>query len=93
MKKVFILFMSHRSGEHGLTIHNTIEEVKFELKCVIDVIKDNSGIDEEEIEAAYKQDNMIADSINDNNVNEYNVKGFYAELSDSTWFDIFVREV
>ena len=77
--------MSHRSGEHGLTIHNTLDEVKAEVKSVVDLIKENSGIDEEDIEKAYQQD--LA------SIEEITGDGTFSELSDTTWFDVFEREV
>ena len=89
MKKVFILFMSHRSGEHGLTIHNTLEEVREEVKSVVEIIKEgvNGDIDDERNEE-YHSDLMIVKAINEDTAD-----GFYSELSDSTWFDVFEREV
>jgi hypothetical protein len=84
-KKVFVLFMSHNSGEHGLTIHNAIEEVKEAVKSVVESIKENSGKEEREINEAYNQDLSIVESINGD--------GFYSELSDTTWFDVFEREI
>jgi len=84
MKKVFILFMSHKSGEHGLTIHNTIEEVQAEVKSVVDLIKESDG-DSQEAEEYY-QNNMAT-------VEEITGDGDFHELSDSTWFDVFEREV
>ena len=84
MKKVFILFMSHKSGEHGLTIHNTIEEVQAEVKSVVDLIKESDG-DSQEAEESY-QNNMAT-------VEEITGDGDFHELSDSTWFDVFEREV
>ena len=77
--------MSHRSGEHGLTIHNTLEEVKDEVKSVVELIKENCGNDESEIQEAYNQDLKVVESIKGD--------GFYSELSDTTWFDVFEREV
>jgi len=93
MKKVFILFMSHKSGEHGLTIHNTIEEVQSEVKSVVDLIKESDGDsqeaeddgDSQEAEESY-QNNMAT-------VEEITGDGDFHELSDSTWFDVFEREV
>jgi len=84
MKKVFILFMSHKSGEHGLTIHDTIEEVQAEVKSVVDLIKESDG-DSQEAEESY-QNNMAT-------VEEITGDGDFHELSDSTWFDVFEREV
>lgn len=83
-KKVFVLFMSHRSGDHGLSIHNSMDELKAELKSVIELIKENKGIDEREIKEAYNSDLECLDEVCD---------GYFKELSDSTWFDVFVKEV
>jgi len=80
MKKVFILFMSHRSGEHGLSVHNTIKELQDELKSVIEMIHDDKSKKSKE----YKSDMKTVKEVCDN---------YYAELSDSTWFDVFEREV
>lgn len=78
-KKVFVLFMSHRSGEHGLTIHNTIDEVKDEIQSVIDVIHE-----ENKNTKAYREDTKKIKQLRG---------GYWAELSDSTWFDVFEKEV
>ena len=76
--------MSHKSGEHGLTIHDTIEEVQAEVKSVVDLIKESDG-DSQEAEESY-QNNMAT-------VEEITGDGDFHELSDSTWFDVFEREV
>ena len=78
-KKIFILFMSHRSGEHGLSIHNSMKELKEELKSVIEVIHDE-GLNKKAKKEDMKKVNEVCD-------------GYWAELSDSTWFDVFEREV
>ena len=78
--------MSHKSGEHGLTIHKTIDEVKEEVKSVVDLIKENSCLgDERETTEAYNQDLEVVEGITGD--------GTFGELSDSTWFDVFEREV
>jgi hypothetical protein len=77
--KIFVLFMSHNSGEHSLTIHNTIEEVKEAVKSVVEVISESS------LPENYKEDLAIIETIKGDE--------FYGELSDTTWFDVFEREV
>ncbi|HEY4755810.1 MAG TPA: hypothetical protein VIH28_07145 [Ignavibacteriaceae bacterium] len=80
MKKVFILFMSHKSGEHGLTVHNSIEEVKAEVKSVVDIIHEgtkNAEVLEEDLKV----------------IDEITGDGDFHELSDTTWFDVFEREI
>ena len=76
--------MSHKSGEHGLTIHDTIEEVQAEVKSVVDLIKESDG-DSQEAEESY-QNNMVT-------IDEITGDGDFHELSDSTWYDVFEREV
>jgi len=66
MKKVFILFMSHKSGEHGLTVHNSIEEGT-----------KNAEVLEEDLKV----------------IDEITGDGDFHELSDTTWFDVFEREI
>lgn len=83
-KIVYILFMSHRSGEHGLTVHNTVDEVKAEVKTVVEIIKNSEG-DEGEKESSYQQDLEVVEEITGD--------GDFGELSDTTWFDVFEREV
>jgi hypothetical protein len=85
MKKVFILFMSHNSGEHGLTIHNTVEEVRETVKSVVELIKENSGKEEREITENYNNDLKVVEDITGD--------GYFGELSESTWFDVFEREI
>ncbi len=80
-KTIFVLFMSHKSGEHGLSIHNTMDELKAEIKSVVELIKENSSVGDDE---NYNDDLSKIDEVCD---------GYWAELSDSTWFDVFVREV
>lgn len=84
-KTIFVLFMSHKSGEHGLSVHNTIDELKAEIKSVVELIKENSSVgDDRQTEENYNDDLSKIDEVCD---------GYWAELSDSTWFDVFVREV
>ena len=80
MKKVFILFMSHKSGEHGLTIHNSIEEVQAEVKSVVEIIHE----DAEDLDS-YMKNLAIVEGITGD--------GTFNELSDTTWFDVFEREI
>lgn len=87
MKKVFILFMSHESGEHGLTIHNSIEEVQAEVKSVVEIIHEDrdDGAFCELLNEAYNNDLKIVEEITGD--------GTFNELSDTTWFDVFEREI
>ena len=73
--------MSHRSGEHGLSVHNTMEELKDELRSVVEAIH-NNGVE-------FTQDQKTEDT---DKVDEV-CDGYWAELSDTTWFDVFKREV
>jgi len=78
-KKMFFLFMNHKSGEHGLSAHATIKELKAEVQSVVDLIKDDAT------EAQYNDDCNIVEEITGD--------GDFYELSDTTWFDVFEVEV
>lgn len=78
-KKVFMLFMSHKSGEHGLTKHNTLDELKAEVQSVVDQIEEGGTKKE------HKENYQIVENIKGD--------GDYFELSDTTWFDVFEMEV
>ena len=76
--------MSHKSGEHGLTIHDSIEQVRAEVQSVVVIIKENNG-DSREAQEAFNDDMHIIDYITGD--------GTFNELSDTTWFDVFEREI
>lgn len=86
-KKIFVLFVSHNSGGHGLTIHKNIDEVKLELVSVLEAIKEGNGEDDGDTiaEESFNNDMQVVNSIEGD--------GFWGEFSDSTWFDVFEREV
>lgn len=77
MKKVFVLFVSYASGEHGLTIHKSMEELKSELKSNVMANEDTTP---EQVVA----NRALADSAK---------AGGYGEFSDGTWFSIFEKEL
>jgi hypothetical protein len=80
-KKIYILFMSHKSGDHGLTIHDDIDDLKKELQSVVDLI------DEETDEDGKATNAEAVEGVG------RGCDGYWAELSDSTWFDVYEREV
>lgn len=86
----YALFVSHTSGEHGLTIHNTPKELRSELDSLAIAISENMS----EKNSTHKTKNLAivknamitlkgAEEIRSTAV-------FYDEFTDSTWFDIFV---
>lgn len=78
-KKMFFLFMNHKSGDHGLSAHPTLQKLKDEVQSVVDLIKDDAT------EEQHEENCKIIESITGD--------GDFYELTDSTWFDVFEIEV
>ncbi len=87
---IFVLFMSHKSGGHGITVHRMSEQVVTELDAVLDVIHENSAEDDEdkktdseELQKFIPQIEQLTDETD----------SIFIEFSDSTWATIKVVAV
>lgn len=84
----YALFISHRSGEHGLSMHSDINSLESDLNDVVEAIAEG------EISQAINSDKKtVQQTIN--RLKNYRGKEqvgsiLYEEFSDSTWFDIFI---
>lgn len=83
----YALFISHRSGDHGLTFHKDIPSLYKDLSSVADAIADS-----EDSKNEVENERLIRQTLRtlEGNKNIGITPAAYAEFSDSTWFDIFI---
>lgn len=83
----YALFVSHRSGDHGLTVHKDIPSLYKDLSSVADAINENEDSANEVV-----NERLIRHTLRalEGNKNIDITPAAYAEFSDSTWFDIFI---
>lgn len=87
---IFVLFMSHSKGGHGITVHRLFEQVESELEAVLDVIHEDSAEDSEDKKNDFEE---LHKFIIDNEQLSENQDSIFIEFSDSTWATIKVVEV
>ncbi len=86
---IFVLFMSHKSGGHGITAHRLSEQVVSELDAVLEIIHEDSEnsedkeTDTEELQKFIPKIEQLTDETD----------SIYIEFTDSTWATIKVVEV